>query len=248
MPGRFDGKVLFATGAGSGIAAATARRFAAEGGRVAAVDLDRERAEAVASELDGSIGLQCDVADEGSVQQAVTAARECLGRIDCVLNSAGFVHFAPIEDLALADWNRMLAVHLTGTFLVCKTALPVLREAGGGSIVNFASVTALVARKNLAAYSAAKGGIIAFSRQLALDVGGDNVRVNVLVPGSVRTPLTQPVYGDDGATGHSALPQSIQERVAEPEEIAAAACFLLSGDASFFTGAMLVPDGGATAI
>jgi 3-oxoacyl-[acyl-carrier protein] reductase len=245
---RFNGKVLFATGAGSGIAAATARRFAAEGGRVAAVDLDRERAEAVASELDGSIGLACDVADEGSVQQAVRETRERLGRIDCVLNSAGFVHFAPIEDLALADWNRMLAVHLTGTFLVCRTALPVLREAGGGSIVNFASVTALVARKNLAAYSAAKGGIIAFSRQLALDVGGDNVRVNVLVPGSVRTPLTQPVYGDDGATGHSALPQSIQERVAEPEEIAAAACFLLSDEASFFTGAMLVPDGGATAI
>jgi NAD(P)-dependent dehydrogenase (short-subunit alcohol dehydrogenase family) len=248
MSDRFNGKVLFATGAGSGIAAATARRFAAEGGRVAAVDLDRERAEAVASELDGSIGVACDVADEGSVQQAVRETRERLGRIDCVLNSAGFVHFAPIEDLALADWNRMLAVHLTGTFLVCKTALPVLREAGGGSIVNFASVTALVARKNLAAYSAAKGGIIAFSRQLALDVGGDNVRVNVLVPGSVRTPLTQPVYGDDGATGHSALPQSIQERVAEPEEIAAAACFLLSDEASFFTGAMLVPDGGATAI
>jgi NAD(P)-dependent dehydrogenase (short-subunit alcohol dehydrogenase family) len=248
MSGRFDGKVLFATGAGSGIAAATARRFAAEGGRVAAVDLDRDRAEAVASELDGSIGLVCDVADEGSVQQAVREARERLGRIDCVLNSAGFVHFAPIEELALADWNRMLAVHLTGTFLVCKTALPALRDAGGGSIVNFASVTALVARKNLAAYSAAKGGIIAFSRQLALDVGGDNVRVNVLVPGSVRTPLTQPVYGDDGATGHSALPHSIQERVAEPEEIAAAACFLLSDEATFFTGAMLVPDGGATAI
>lgn len=248
MSGRFDGKVLFATGAGSGIAAATARRFAAEGGRVAAADLDRGRAEAVASELDGSIGLLCDVADEGSVQQAVRETRERLGRIDCVLNSAGFVHFAPIEELALADWNRMLAVHLTGTFLVCKTALPALREAGGGSIVNFASVTALVARKNLAAYSAAKGGIIAFSRQLALDVGGDNVRVNVLVPGSVRTPLTQPVYGDDGATGHSALPQSIQERVAEPEEIAAAACFLLADEASFFTGAMLVPDGGATAI
>jgi NAD(P)-dependent dehydrogenase (short-subunit alcohol dehydrogenase family) len=248
MSGRFDGKVLFATGAGSGIAAATARRFAAEGGRVAAVDLDRGRAEAVASELDGSIGLLCDVADEGSVQQAMRETRARLGRIDCVLNSAGFVHFAPIEELALADWNRMLAVHLTGTFLVCKTALPALREAGGGSIVNFASVTALVARKNLAAYSAAKGGIIAFSRQLALDVGGDNVRVNVLVPGSVRTPLTQPVYGDDGAAGHSALPQSIQERVAEPEEIAAAACFLLSDEASFFTGAMLVPDGGATAI
>jgi NAD(P)-dependent dehydrogenase (short-subunit alcohol dehydrogenase family) len=246
--GRFDGKVLLATGGGSGIGEATARRFAAEGGRVAIADLDAGRSEVVAAELEGSVGLACDVADESSVQQAVQETRERLGRIDCVLNSAGFVRFAPIEELTLADWNRMLAVHLTGTFLVCRTALPALREAGGGSIVNFASVTALVARKNLAAYSAAKGGIIAFSRQLALDVGAHNVRVNVLVPGSVRTPLTQPVYGGEGASGHSALPQSIQERVAEPEEIAAAACFLLSDDASFFTGAMLVPDGGATAI
>ena len=93
----------------------------------------------------------------------------------------------------------MLAVHLTGTFLVCKTTLPHLRAAGGGSIVNFASVTALVARANLAAYSAAKGGIISFSRQLALDAGADNVRVNVVAPGSVRTPMTQPVYQADGA-------------------------------------------------
>lgn len=242
---RFGGKVLFATGAGSGIAAATARRFAAEGGRVAVVDLDAARAGAVASELEGSIGLACDVADEQSVQETVQEAQERLGRIDCVLNSAGYVQFAPIEELSLADWNRMLAVHLTGTFLVCKATLPCLRAAGGGSIVNFASSTALVARANLAAYSAAKGGIVAFSRQLALDAGADGVRVNVIAPGSVRTPLTAPVFGEDG---HSPVPQSIQGRVAEPEEIAAAVCFLLSEEASFFTASMLVADGGATAI
>jgi len=233
---------MFATGGGSGIAAATARRFAAEGGRVAVVDLDAGRAAEVASELDGSVGIGCDVADEASVQAAVREARERLGRIDCVLNAAGFVHFAPVEELAVEDWNRMLAVHLTGTFLVCKTALPHLRAAGGGSIVNLASVTALVARVNLAAYSAAKGGIIAFSRQFAIEAGVDNVRVNVLAPGSVRTPMTRPVYLE------GALPQSIQARLAEPEEIAASACFLLSDEASFFTGALLVADGGATAV
>jgi NAD(P)-dependent dehydrogenase (short-subunit alcohol dehydrogenase family) len=237
----FRGKVLLATGGGSGLAAATSRRFAAQGGRVAVLDLDAVRAEAVASELEGSIGVACDVADESSVQQAVREAHERLGRIDCVLNAAGFVHFAPIEELSLADWNRMLAVHLTGTFLVCKATLSHLRAAGGGSIVNVASVTALVARANLAAYSAAKGGIIAFSRQLALDAGADNVRVNVIAPGSVRTPMTQQVYAEG-------LPHSIQARLAEPEEIAATACFLLSDDASFFTGALLVPDGGATAL
>jgi NAD(P)-dependent dehydrogenase (short-subunit alcohol dehydrogenase family) len=242
MPGRFDGKVLFATGAGSGIAAATARRFVADGGLVAAVDLDRQRAEAVASELGDSIGLGCDVADERSVQQAVGETRERFGRIDCVLNSAGYVRFTPIAELALEEWNRLIAVHLTGTFLVCKTALPVLRAAGGGSIVNVASTSALLARPNLAAYAAAKGGIISFSRQLALDAAADNVRVNVIAPGSVRTPLIDGVYAE------GAVPHAIQPRLAEPEEIATAVCFLLSDEASFFTAAMLVADGGATAL
>ena len=153
------------------------------------------------------------------------------------------------EELSLVDWNRMLAVHLTGTFLVCRAALPVLRATGGGSIVNLSSVTALVARAHLAAYSAAKGGVIALTRQLALDAAADGVRVNALAPGSVRTPLTKPVYGTPGVEqGHSSLPASIQARVAEPDEIAATACFLLSDEASFFTGAVLVADGGATAI
>ena len=242
MSTRFHDKVLLATGAGSGIAAATARQFAAQGGRVAVVDLDGSRAEAVATELDGSVGIACDVADESSVQAAVQAAHERLGRIDCVLNAAGIVQFVPIEELTLADWNRMLAVHLTGTFLVCRATLPHLRAAGGGSIVNLASTAALLARPHLASYAAAKGGIIAFSRQLALESGTDNVRVNAIAPGSVRTPMTQPVYSD------GAVPQSIQARVAEPEEIATAACFLFSDESSFFTASLLVADGGATAL
>jgi NAD(P)-dependent dehydrogenase (short-subunit alcohol dehydrogenase family) len=239
---RFAGKVLFATGGASGIGAATARRFAAEGGRVAVADLDGDRAAEVASALEGSIAIACDVADERSVAAAVGSAHEQLGRIDGVLNSAGIVKFTPLEELSLAEWNRLLGVHLTGTFLVCRAALPVLRESGGGSIVNVASVAALLARPHLAAYAAAKGGIIAFSRQLALDAAPDGVRVNVLAPGSVTTPLLADVYGEDE------VPHSIQGRFGEPEEIAAAACFLLSDEASFFTAAMLVADGGATAL
>lgn len=244
---RFSGKVLLATGAGSGLAAATARRFASEGGRVAVLDLDLPRAEALAAELGDSVGLRCDVADEQSVRDAVGAAHARLGRIDGVVNAAGLFSASPIEDLALADWNRMLAVHMTGTFLVCRETVPLLRASGGGSIVNFGSVTAFIARANTAAYSAAKGGIVAFSRQLALDLGADRIRVNVIAPGTVRSPMSDETYGPPGTPGQK-LPLSIQMRIAEAEEIAAPVCFLLSDEASFFTGTVFVADGGATAV
>jgi 3-oxoacyl-[acyl-carrier protein] reductase len=242
MATRFDGKVLFATGAASGIGAATARRFASEGGRVAVTDLDGGRADAVAEDLDGATGIACDVSDERSVEDAVRQAHERLGRIDCVFNGAGVVKFTPLEELCLEEWNRHLAVHLTGTFLVCRATLPLLRQGGGGSIVNVASTAALLARPNLAAYAAAKGGIISFSRQLALDAAASNVRVNVIAPGSVRTPMTADVY----EPGES--PHSIQARFGEPEEIASAACFLFADESGFFTAATLVADGGATAL
>ena len=245
---RFSGKVLLATGAGSGLAAATARLFASEGGRVAVLDLDRERAEAVASDLDGSFGVACDVADEASVADAVRAALDRFGRIDCVVNAAGFATFVPIEERSLADWNRMLAVHLTGTFLVCRETIPLLRAAAGGSIVNFASVAALIARPNAAAYSAAKGGIVAFSRQLALDLGADRIRVNVIAPGTIRSPMSDEHYGKPGEPPIRPLPLSIQQRVAEADEIAAPVCFLLSDESSFITGQVTVADGGATVV
>jgi len=238
----FDGRVLFATGAGSGIGAAVARAYAAQGGRVAVADLSEERAAAVADALPGSIPLGCDVVDEAAVTRAVAATLERFGRIDSVLNCAGYVKLAPIDELSLADWNSMLAVHLTGTFLVCKATLPALRAAAGGSIVNVASTAGLRARANLGAYAAAKGGVIAFSRQLALDVATDGVRVNVVAPGSVRTPLTAPVFGEHGR------PTSILGRIAEPEEIATSVCFLLSDDAGFYTGSLFAPDGGQTAL
>jgi NAD(P)-dependent dehydrogenase (short-subunit alcohol dehydrogenase family) len=239
---RFEGKVLLVTGGGSGIGAATARRFAVEGGRVAVADVNLSAAEQVAAELDGSIAVACDVSDEESVLAAVAAAHDALGRMDCVFNCAGYVRFVPIHELSLEEWNRMLAIHLTGTFLVCKAALPLLGEAGGGAIVNMASASAQLARPHLAAYAAAKGGVIAFSRQLALDAHEYGVRVNTIAPGSVGTPLLSGVY-EPGA-----VPHAIQPRIADPEEIASAVCFLLSDDASFVTAALVPADGGATAL
>jgi NAD(P)-dependent dehydrogenase (short-subunit alcohol dehydrogenase family) len=239
---RFDGKVLFVTGGGSGIGEATARGFAREGGRVAVADLELSQAQRVVGELGGGLAVQCDVGDEASVGAAVAVARDELGRIDCVFNCAGYVRFVPLLELELEEWNRMLAVHLTGTFLVCKAALPVMRDTGGGAIVNMSSSSALLARPHLAAYAAAKGGIISFSRQLALDAHTYGVRVNVIAPGSVGTPLLAGVY-EPGA-----VPHAIQPRVADPAEIAATVCFLLSDDASFLTASLVVADGGATAL
>lgn len=248
---RFADKVLFATGGGSGIAAATARRFTAEGGRVAVVDLDEGRAKTVATELDGAIALAADVSDEHSVRAAVQAAADQFGGIDCVLNAGGHVDFGPVAEFSLEKWNRTMAVHVGGTFLVSKHALPLLHARGGGAIVNVASVAAFVAQRDNAPYGAAKAAIAGFTRQLALEAG-PGVRVNAVAPGRVRTGMTEPIMVARGGTvekGAELFGQgNIQKRVAEPEELAAVVCFLLSDDASFVTGSVLVADGGETVI
>jgi 3-oxoacyl-[acyl-carrier protein] reductase len=249
---RFSGKVLFATGGGSGIAAAVARRYTQEGGRVAVADLDDGRAKAVAAELEGAVGLGCDVADEESVRAAIAAADEQLGGVDAVFNAGGHAEFGPIEEWSLERWNKMMLVHAGGTFLVCKYALPLLRRRGGGSIVNVASVAALLAQRSNAPYGAAKAAVAGFTRQLALEVGPE-IRVNVVAPGRTQSGMTEPILlarGEgDLAKGAAVFGQgNIQKRTAAPEELAAAVCFLLSDDASFITGTTLVVDGGETII
>jgi NAD(P)-dependent dehydrogenase (short-subunit alcohol dehydrogenase family) len=249
---RFDGKVLLATGAGSGIAAAAARRFTADGGRVVVVDVDAQAAAAVAAGLDGSIALAADVADEAAVAGAVAEAHERLGRIDCLLNAAGHFEGAPVTEWSLDGWNRMLGVHLGGTFLFCKHVVPIMRSQSGGAIVNTASIAALVSQPVNTAYGAAKGAVLTFSRQLAREAAPE-IRVNVLAPGRVRTGMTSPVLlamgdGDAERGAQLAAEPVVLRRMAEPEELASVACFLLSDDASFVTGSVLVADGGETLV
>ena len=248
---RFENKILLATGGGSGLAAATATRFTEEGGKVAVVDRDAERAEAVADKLDGAIAFGCDVADEDSVTAVVRKVEQHFGGIDGVFNAAGHAEFGPLSEWSLERWTRMLTVHAGGTFLVCREVLPGMMARGSGSIVNVASVAALVAQTGNAPYGAAKGAILSFTKQLAKEAA-PAVRANVIAPGRTRTGMTEPIMVERAGSiekGSELFGQgNLQKRVAGPEEIAAPVCFLLSDDASFITGALLIADGGETAI
>ncbi len=249
---RFEGKVLFCTGGGSGMGAEVSRRFASEGGKVAVVDINAEAAEEVAAGIDGAIGLGVDISDEDAVIAAVERTVSELGAISSVYNGAGNLSTGTIDEVTVEQFKSMLGVHVIGTFLVCREALKTMRTVEGGSIVNTASVVALIARHTLAPYGAAKGGVLAFSRQLALEVA-PKIRVNSVSPGRTVTGMTTPIYT---AMGDGDLEKGMIEagkevplgRVAHPSELAAAICFLLSDDASYISGTDLVVDAGMTAI
>jgi NAD(P)-dependent dehydrogenase (short-subunit alcohol dehydrogenase family) len=184
------------------------------------------------------------------VRDAVAAAMKTFGRIDAAFNAAGHADFGPIEEWTLERWNRMMGVHVGGTFLVCKNVLPIMRAQGGGAIVNVASIAAIVAQPFNAPYGAAKSAIAGFTRQLAMEAA-PLVRVNVVAPGRIRTGMTEPLWkmrggGDMDKGTAQAASLNMLKRVGEAEDIAGPVCFLLSDDAGFMTGTTTVPDGGET--
>jgi meso-butanediol dehydrogenase / (S,S)-butanediol dehydrogenase / diacetyl reductase len=247
VSGRLEGRVALVTGAASGIGAACVQRFAAEGAIVVGLDVNAVP-ESEWADRGAQRFVAVDVRNEDSVRAAVSSVLQEQERLDVVVNAAGVEGIGTVIDIDREEWERVIGVNLTGTFLVCKHVLPVMVAAGGGSIVNLSSVEGLEAIQSQPAYSASKGGVVLLTRNLAIDFGPAGVRVNCLCPGLVRTPMTEMLFDPGIAEIRDRfIAQHMLGRAGRPEEIASAALFLASDDASFVTGHALVVDGGFTA-
>lgn len=241
MSGRLEGKVCVITGAAGGIGSASAERFTAEGARVVGVDLLEHSV--------GELSLQADVTDEQAVSALYRRVREELGRIDVLFNNAGISpnDDASVLDTSLEAWERVQTVNLRSVFLCCKHGIPHLLEGGGGSVLNTASFVALLgAATSQISYTASKGGVLALSRELGVEFAQRGVRVNALCPGPVDTPLLRELYAKDPEQAARRMVHVPMGRFARAEELANAALFLASDEASYVNATAFVVDGGIT--
>jgi NAD(P)-dependent dehydrogenase (short-subunit alcohol dehydrogenase family) len=246
MTQRLQDRVVVVTGAGSGIGLASARRMAAEGATVVAVDIDEGAGKAAAAETGGTF-VAANVADEGQVRDLFDGVAERFGRIDVAFNNAGIS--PPDDDSILTTgidaWRRVQEINLTSVYLCCKYVLPHMQRQHKGSIINTASFVAVLgAATSQISYTASKGGVLAMSRELGVQFAREGIRVNALCPGPVNTPLLAELFAKDPERAARRLVHVPMGRFAEPEEVAAAVAFLASDDSSFITASQFLVDGG----
>ena len=237
--------VALVTGAARGIGLAVARRFLADGWRVALLDIEGALLQGAVAGLenpDSTMALHCDVSDAAAVADAIAKVEARFGRLDALVNNAGIAVFAPLLETSDADWKRVLEVNLTGPFLCTKAAAPLMREHGGGAVVNITSISAVRASTLRSAYGTSKAGLAHLTKQLAVELASLGIRVNGVAPGPVETAMAKQVHTPEiRADYHDAIPLN---RYGLEEELAEAVFFLCSERASYITGQILAVDGG----
>ncbi len=251
MARRFEGKTVLITGAGSGIGRATAIAFGSEGANVVACDVNDAGGEATVASLrkDGANAeyVHVDVSRASDCAAMVERALSRFGRLDVAFNNAGInLQVAPIADVDEADWQRLVGINLTGVFLSMRAEIPAMKRAGGGAIINTASVGGLIGTAGVTAYCATKHGVVGLTKSAALDYIKDGIRINAICPGGTRTAMLEEWFKSPDVE-RAALAGTPIGRMADPAEIARAVMFLASDESSFMVGHSLVADGGLTA-
>lgn len=243
-----DGKVAFVTGGGAGIGRAIAHEWARKGGMVIITDMDGAAAQAVREELGAGHGaMQLDVRSPEAIKSALEQGAAMAGGLDALFNVAGTNLPKNAEEIEDEEWLRLMDTNLNSVYRCSRHAIPMLRQRGGGAIVNVASIAGIMAENRCSAYSASKGGVVLLTRNMAMDFARDNIRVNAVCPGATMTPRIRSYMANEPDHLREMEEMCPMKRFAQPEEIARPAVFLAGSEASYVTGASLVVDGGLTA-